>query len=136
MEIKPLWLAVFLFSVLGLALYFNYKTSEVEVEMDPLPTPTSILIDRGSYKTISLIQAQTSMGKDSVVLINLDEQDDEEELGVYISPSELKLIVYELDKTKNYILLSDDIEKSKQSSEILLEEGFGTVYIVDKSIQD
>jgi len=104
--------------------------------MDPLPTPTSILIDRGSYKTISLIQAQTSMGKDSVVLINLDEQDDEEELGVYISPSELKLIVYELDKTKNYILLSDDIEKSKQSSEILLEEGFGTVYIVDKSIQD
>jgi len=136
MEIKPLWLAVFLFSVLGLALYFNHKTSEIEVEMDPLPTPTSILIDRGSYKIISLSQAQTSMDKDSVVLINLDQKDDEEELGTYISLAELKLAVYELDKTKNYILLSDDVEISKQASEILLDEGFGTVYIVDKDIQN
>jgi rhodanese-related sulfurtransferase len=136
MEIKPLWLAVFLFSVLGLALYFNHKTSEIEVEMDPLPTPTSILIDRGSYKIISLSQAQTSMDKDSVVLINLDQKDDEEELGIYISLAELKLAVYELDKTKNYILLSDDVEISKQASEILLDEGFGTVYIVDKDIQN
>ena len=131
-----MWLAVFLFSVLGLALYFNHKTSEIEVEMDPLPTPTSILIDRGSYKIISLSQAQTSMDKDSVVLINLDQKDDEEELGIYISLAELKLAVYELDKTKNYILLSDDVEISKQASEILLDEGFGTVYIVDKDIQN
>ena len=76
------------------------------------------------------------MDKDSVVLINLDEQDDEEELGIYISLAELKLAVYELDKTKNYILLSDDVEISKQASEILLDEGFGTVYIVDKDIQN
>jgi hypothetical protein len=46
------------------------------------------------------------------------------------------LAVYELDKTKNYILLSDDVEISKQASEILLDEGFGTVYIVDKDIQN
>lgn len=135
MEIKPFWLAAFLLSVLGLALYFNQKTTEIEIEMEPLPTPTSILVDRGDYKIVSMLQAQTSMDKDSVVLINLDKKDDEE-LGVYISLAELKLAVYELDKTKNYILLSDDIEVSKQASGILLEEGFSTVYIVDKNIQD
>jgi rhodanese-related sulfurtransferase len=135
MEIKPFWLAAFLLSVLGLALYFNQKTTEIEIEMEPLPTPTSILVDRGNYRIISMSQAQTSMDKDSVVLINLDKKDDEE-LGVYISPAEFKLAVYELDKTKNYILLSDDIEMSKQVSRILLEEGFSTVYIVDRNIQD
>lgn len=135
MKIRPFWLAVFLLSVLGLALYFNQKTTEVEIGIEPLPTPTSILVDRGDYRIISMSQAQTSMDKDSVVLINLDKKDDGE-LGVYMSPAELKLAVYELDKTKNYILLSDNIEVSKQASRILLEEGFGTVYIVDKNIQD